>query len=196
LYTDAPVQLYNAAHSRAEQLALLQAARDLVRRPPRRKPGRPAPGRATLRLGWQALHQPADLADLTTEQWFQRVGMPAHAREALWDWLALGIAAEPVTRESAKVFANVLATGFLLGVKHYPAAEAAKVVQAQVVKMPKATFSQTVGMDSLRPPHRTSVPSLVLAGDWTATDWSATVESAVQSAAKAVELLLARPVPR
>jgi uncharacterized protein with NAD-binding domain and iron-sulfur cluster len=51
-------------------------------------------------------------------------------------------------------------------------------------------------MDSLRPPHRTSVPSLVLAGDWTATDWSATVESAVQSAAKAVELLLARPVPR
>ena len=74
--------------------------------------------RATLRLGWQALHQPADLADLTTEQWFERVGMPAHAREALWDWLALGIAAEPVSRESAKVFANVLATGFRMGVKH------------------------------------------------------------------------------
>jgi uncharacterized protein with NAD-binding domain and iron-sulfur cluster len=79
--------------------------------------------------------------------------------------------------------------------RYYPAAEAAKVVQAQVVKMPKVTFSQTVGMDSLRPPQRTSVPSLVLAGDWTATDWSATMESAVQSAAKAVERLLARPVP-
>jgi squalene-associated FAD-dependent desaturase len=323
--------------------------------------------RATLRLGWQALHPPADLADITTEQWFQRVGMPALAREALWDWLAVGIAAEPVSRESAKVFANVLATGFRMGVKHrtpvtigyptvdldtlyitgavkffdehgvdvryravarrieiddgvvtgvvmadgtvvpadavvcavpnsnvggllddlpehaeiysaadklgatpivstnlyldrplgtesafegliggtgvidevfdrqimhgratddgwlyclttsgaydqihktndeivaeqmallrryYPAAAGAKVVEAQVVKMPKATFSQVVGMDSLRPPQRTSVPSLVLAGDWTATDWSATMESAVQSASRAVDLLLKLP---
>ncbi len=321
--------------------------------------------RATLRLGWQALYQPADLADLTTEQWLERVDMPAHAREALWDWLALGIAAEPVTQGSAKVFASVMATGVRMGMKHrtpvtigyptvdldtlfvsgairvfsergvrvryravaqriqicdgavtgvllndgmtvpadavvcavpnsnigglldelpehgeiysaadklgytpivstnlyldrplgtesafegliggtgvidevfdrqimhgrstdrgwlyclttsgayaqihmtgddivteqmallrryYPAAADARVVEAQVVKMPKATFSQVVGMDSLRPPQRTSVPSLVLAGDWTATDWSATMESAVQSASRAVELLLA-----
>lgn len=322
--------------------------------------------RATARLGWQALRQPDDLADLTTEQWFERVGMPAKAREALWDWLALGIAAEPVSRESARVFANVLATGIRLGIKHrvpvtigyptvdlgtlyisgavrlfeergvqvqyrsvarrilisdgavtgvllsdgttipadavvcavpnsavaglldelpehaeiyaaadklghtpivstnlyldrplgtetafegliggtgvidevfdrqimhdrrtdrawlyclttsgayeqihksndeivdeqmallrryYPAAREANVVAAQVVKMPKATFSQVVGTDALRPPQRTSVPSLVLAGDWTATDWSATMESAVQSAARAVDLLLGR----
>jgi phytoene dehydrogenase-like protein len=74
--------------------------------------------RATLRLGWQALHPPADLADLSTAQWFERVGMPQRAREALWDWLALGIAAEPVTRGSAAVFANVMATGFRKGVRH------------------------------------------------------------------------------
>jgi uncharacterized protein with NAD-binding domain and iron-sulfur cluster len=74
--------------------------------------------------------------------------------------------------------------------RYYPAAVAAEVVEAQVVKMPRATFSQVVGMDSLRPPQRTSVPSLVLAGDWTATDWSATMESAAQSAAVAVGLLL------
>lgn len=321
--------------------------------------------RATVLLGWQALRQPADLADLSTEQWFQRVGMPATAREALWDWLALGIAAEPVAIESAKVFANVLATGIRLGIKHrtpvsigyptvdldtlyisgalkvfedngvqvryrtvarrvlisggavtgvlladgsvvpadavicavpnsniggllddlpehaeiysaadklgytpivstnlyldralgtesafegliggtgvidevfdrqimhgrsterawlyclttsgayeqihksndeivaeqlallrryYPAARDAQVLQAQVVKMPKATFSQVVGTDALRPPQHTSVPTLALAGDWTATDWSATMESAVQSAAKAVDLVLA-----
>lgn len=320
--------------------------------------------RATMLLGWQALRQPADLADISTEQWFDRVGMPAPAREALWDWLALGIAAEPVAQESAKVFANVLGTGIRLGIKHrtpvtigyptvdldtlyiqgalrvfqergvdvryravarrvvisdgavtgvlmadgteipadavicavpnsniggllddlpehpeiyaaadklgytpivstnlyldrplgtesafegliggtgvidevfdrqimhgrstetawlyclttsgayeqihksndeivdeqmallrsyYPAARDAKVLEAQVVKMPRATFSQVVGTDALRPPQRTSVPSLVLAGDWTATDWSATMESAVQSAAKAVDLLL------
>lgn len=320
--------------------------------------------RATLRLGWQALRPPDDLADLTTEQWFERVGMPVLAREALWDWLALGIAAEPVSRESAKVFANVMATGIRVGIKHrvpvtigyptvdlgtlfvdgaleaferlgvevryrtvarrvivddgvvtgvqiadgslipadavvcavpnsaiggllddlpdhaeiysaadklghtpivstnlyldrplgtesafegliggtgiidevfdrqimhgrptdrawlyclttsgayeqihktndeivtaqmallrryYPAAHDARIVQAQVVKMPKATFSQVVGTDALRPPQRTSVPTLVLAGDWTATDWSATMESAAQSAARAVDLLL------
>ncbi|MGX1804377.1 hydroxysqualene dehydroxylase HpnE [Nocardia sp. NPDC055321] len=324
---------------------------------------------ATARLGWQCLNQPADLAELTTDQWFRRVGMPATAREALWDWLALGIAAEPVRQESAKVFADVLATGIRLGVKHrravsigypttdldtlfvtgaqrlfertgvqvryravarrilvrdgavtgvllddgetvpadavvcavpnstlgglldelpehdeiyaaadklgftpivstnlyldrplgtegamealiggaevvdqvfdrqrmhgrdtangwlyclttsgayaqihkpshevvdeqmallrryYPAAADAKVLHAQVVPMPRATFSQVVGTDGLRPAQRTSVPTLVLAGDWTRTDWSATMESAAQSAARAVDLLLALPDP-
>ncbi|WP_433757082.1 hydroxysqualene dehydroxylase HpnE [Nocardia sp. CA-135398] len=323
--------------------------------------------RATLRLGCQCLRQPADLADLTTEQWFDRVGMPAPAREALWDWLALGLAAEPVQQESAKILADLMATGIRLGIKHrravtigypttdldtlyitgaqrvfekygvevrhravarriniengavtgvvladgsivpadavvcavpnsniggllddlpehpeiyaaadklgytpivstnlyldrplgteaefealiggtgvidevfdrqlmtgrstdqawlyclttsgayeqihktneqiideqmrllrryYPAAENAKVVQGHVVRMPKATFSQVLGTHGLRPDQRTSVPTLVLAGDWTATDWSATMESAVQSAAKAVDLLLALP---
>ncbi|MFI6045235.1 hydroxysqualene dehydroxylase HpnE [Nocardia sp. NPDC051321] len=325
---------------------------------------------ATLRLGWQCLHQPADLPDLTTEQWFNRVGMPAKAREALWDWLALGVAAEPVQQESAKVLADVMATGIRIGIKHrrpatigypttdldtlyvtgalkvfarhgvkvqhravarrinifdgrvtgvaladgstvpadavvcavpnsnvngllddlpehaeiyaaadklgytpivstnlyldrplgttaefealiggtgvidevfdrqrmtgrktdqawlyclttsgayaqihktneeivaeqlellrryYPAAKAAKVIQGHVVRMPKATFSQVVGTHALRPEQRTSVPTLVLAGDWTATDWSATMESAVQSAARAVDLLLALPSVR
>ncbi|MBF6180208.1 hydroxysqualene dehydroxylase HpnE [Nocardia otitidiscaviarum] len=324
-------------------------------------------GIATARLGWECLHQPADLADLSTAQWFERVGMPATAREALWDWLALGIAAEPVEQESAKVFADVLATGIRLGVRHrravtigypttdldtlfvtgarrvfaeygvdvryravvrrigirdgavtgvlladgsevpadavvcavpnsavaglldelpehdeiysaadklgytpivstnlyldrplgtegefealiggagvidevfdrqrmhgrdtthgwlyclttsgayeqihrphdevvaeqlallrryYPAARHAQVRHAQVVPMPRATFSQVVGTDGMRPEQRTSVPSLVLAGDWTRTDWSATMESAAQSAARAVDLLLALP---
>ncbi|WP_067542289.1 hydroxysqualene dehydroxylase [Nocardia crassostreae] len=327
---------------------------------------------ATVCMGWECLNQPADLADISTEQWFQRVGMPATAREALWDWLALGIAAEPVHQESAKVFADVMATGIRLGVKHrrpatigypsvdldtlfvtgaqevfrrygvrvehravarriliedgavtgvfmadgdvvpadavvcavpnsnigglldqlpehdeiysaadklgytpivstnlyldrplgtksefealiggqgvidevfdrqrmhgrstahgwlyclttsgayeqihkphdavvaeqmallcryYPAAVDAKVLHAQVVPMPRATFSQVVGTAGLRPGQRTSVPTLVLAGDWTSTDWSATMESAAQSAARAVELLLklpAAPIP-
>src|SRR5690606_41576316 len=74
--------------------------------------------RAAGALLRQALNQPHDLADLTTAQWFERIGMPARSREALWDWLALGIAAEPVEIESAKVFADVMATGFRLGAKH------------------------------------------------------------------------------
>ncbi|MEV5652455.1 hydroxysqualene dehydroxylase HpnE [Nocardia sp. NPDC052254] len=326
-----------------------------------------AAARATVRLGRQCLFQPDDLADITTEQWFERIGMPAKAREALWDWLALGIAAEPVQRECAKVFADVLATGIRLGIRdrravtigfptvdldtlyitgaeevfrrhgvevrhravadririadgavvgvdladgtsipadavicavpnsrvhgllddlpehaeiyaaadklgatpivstnlyldrplgtrhameaiiggtgvidevfdrqrmhgrepngtwlyclttsgayeqihkshneildeqmallrrYYPEAEQARIVHGHVVKMPKATFSQSLGTVGLRPPQRTSVPTLMLAGDWTSTDWSATMESAVQSAARAVEALLALP---
>lgn len=326
--------------------------------------------RATARLGREALFQPADLADLTTAQWFQRVGMPAKAREALWDWLALGIAAEPVDRESAKIFADVLATGIRIGLRdrvgvtigyptvdldtlyitgaervfekygvrvrfrtlarrivvtegavtgvvlddgteipadavvcavpntgihgllddlpehaeiyaaadklnvtpivstnlyldrplatksamealiggtgvidevfdrqrmhdrdpggswlyclttsgayeqihksndeiieeqvalirrYYPEAAEANVVHAHVVKMPKATFSQVVGTDGLRPDQRTSVPTLMLAGDWTRTDWSATMESAAQSAERAVAALLAHAAIR
>ncbi|MEU3010425.1 hydroxysqualene dehydroxylase HpnE [Nocardia asteroides] len=323
--------------------------------------------RSTLLLVGQALWQPRDLGDITTEQWFQRVGMPAKAREALWDWLALGIAAEPVDRESAKVFADVLATGVRIGVRdraavtigyptvdldtlyiagalrvferhgvevryravarkivvtdgrasgvqladgslidadavicavpnsniggllddlpehaeiyaaadklgvtpivstnlyldrplrtksamealiggtgvidevfdrqrmhgrtpdgtwlyclttsgayeqihrsndeilaeqmalirrYYPEAADAKLVAGHVVKMPKATFSQVLGTDHLRPGQRTSVPNLMLAGDWTRTDWSATMESAVQSAERAVAALLDQP---
>ena len=61
--------------------------------------------------------------------------------------------------------------------------------------LPKATFPQVVGTEGLRPDQRTSVPSLVLAGDWTRTDWSATMESAAQSAARAVALLLELPAP-
>lgn len=325
---------------------------------------------ATTRLVGEALFQPADLPELSTDQWFRRVGMPARSRKAVWDWLALGIAAEPVDRGAAKVFADVLATGIRLGLRHrravtigypttdldtlyisgalaaferfgvevryraiarrivvednavravqlsdgsevpadavvcavpnsnidgllddlpehaeiyaaadklhytpivstnlyldrplgteaameaviggggiidevfdrqrmhgrdpagawlyclttsgayeqihrsneqivaeqmellrryYPAAAEANVVAAQVVKMPKATFSQVVGTDGLRPDQRTSVPSLVLAGDWTRTDWSATMESAAQSAARAVALLLELPASR
>jgi monoamine oxidase len=77
--------------------------------------------------------------------------------------------------------------------RYYPAAKEANVVCGQVVRMPKATFSQVLGTHGLRPPQKTSVPSVVLAGDWTDTDWSATMESAAQSAAKAVDLLLALP---
>ncbi|WP_280461114.1 FAD-dependent oxidoreductase [Nocardia carnea] len=75
--------------------------------------------------------------------------------------------------------------------RYYPEANAAKPVHAQVVNMPKATFSQVVGTAGLRPDLRTSVPNLMLAGDWTRTDWSATMESAAQSAERAVQALLA-----
>lgn len=40
-------------------------------------------------------------------------------------------------------------------------------------------------------PLRTSVRGFAIAGDWTRTDWTTTMEGACQSAARAVEAVLA-----
>jgi uncharacterized protein with NAD-binding domain and iron-sulfur cluster len=49
------------------------------------------------------------------------------------------------------------------------------------------------GVEAVRPPARTAVPNLFLAGDWTATGWPSTMEGAVRSgrlaAAAAAETL-------
>ena len=44
-----------------------------------------------------------------------------------------------------------------------------------------ATFRAVPGVAALRPSAETSVPGLVLAGNWTATGWPATLEGAVLS---------------
>ncbi len=56
----------------------------------------------------------------------------------------------------------------------------------------RAVFSVTPGVESLRPPQRTPVENLQLAGDWTQTGWPATMEGAVRSGYLAAENLLAR----
>ena len=71
----------------------------------------------------------------------------------------------------------------------YPAARDAEVLDVTVVPWPKATFSSRVGMSTIRPGNRTSLPNLALAGDWTHNDWPTTMEGAAQSAAHAVDLI-------
>jgi zeta-carotene desaturase len=78
----------------------------------------------------------------------------------------------------------------------FPAARQARLVKAHVVKEVRATFSARPGMDALRPPARTAIPNLFLAGDWTRTGWPATMEGAVRSgylAAEAVAEAAGRP---
>ena len=77
-----------------------------------------------------------------------------------------------------------------------PAARAAQLVKATVIKEASATFSPSPGVDRWRPAQQTNTPSLFLAGDWTATGWPATMEGAVRSGYLAAEALLrslARP---
>jgi len=77
-----------------------------------------------------------------------------------------------------------------------PDAREANLVKATVIKEAAATFSPQPGVDRWRPTHQTSVERLFLAGDWTATGWPATMESAVRSgylAAEAVTRVAGEP---
>jgi squalene-associated FAD-dependent desaturase len=72
-----------------------------------------------------------------------------------------------------------------------PAAREAKLLKATVIKETAATFSPQPGCDRWRPPQVTGLKNLLLAGDWTATGWPATMEGAVRSGYLAAEAILA-----
>jgi squalene-associated FAD-dependent desaturase len=72
-----------------------------------------------------------------------------------------------------------------------PEARNAKLLKSTVVKETSATFSPEPGSERLRPTQRSPLPSLYLAGDWTATGWPATMEGAVRSGYLAAEAILA-----
>ena len=60
---------------------------------------------------------------------------------------------------------------------------------SRVITEKRATFSCTPGL--LRPGNETPLPGLVLAGDYTASDYPATLETAVQSGVAAATLIRA-----
>ncbi len=72
----------------------------------------------------------------------------------------------------------------------WPAAAGAKLLHARVVTEHAAVFSARPGLDRLRPGQQTSIPGVLLAGDWTATLWPSTMESAVRSGYLAAEAIL------
>ena len=74
--------------------------------------------------------------------------------------------------------------------RYYPKARDAQVIHSHIVRMPHSTFAQRPGTSGVRPEQKTSVTGLALAGDWTNTEWTTTMEGACQSAARAVEALL------
>jgi squalene-associated FAD-dependent desaturase len=72
----------------------------------------------------------------------------------------------------------------------WPASSEAKLERSWVVTEHGATFAVRPGIDALRPPQRTPVEGLFLAGDWTSTGWPATMEGAVRSGYLAAEGVL------
>lgn len=73
----------------------------------------------------------------------------------------------------------------------FPAARGARLIRWQVITERDAVFSVRPGLDERRPPQQTSLPGLLLAGDWTRTGWPATMEGAVRSGYLAAEAALA-----
>ncbi len=65
--------------------------------------------------------------------------------------------------------------------KLLPSAREAGLKRTLVVRHPQATFIPQPEADQLRPPSKTPIRGLYLAGDWTATGWPSTIEGAVRS---------------
>jgi squalene-associated FAD-dependent desaturase len=99
---------------------------------------------------------------------------------------ALGVATE---RERRDLLAEV--RGDLAAL--WPEAGVAAVLHQQVVTHPAAVFSVRPASARCRPVQQTAVSNLILAGDWTATGWPATMEGAVRSGYLAVESLCRQP---
>lgn len=72
----------------------------------------------------------------------------------------------------------------------WPKVSESRLLHSRVITERAALFSVQPGIESLRPTQQTRLENLALAGDWTATDWPATMESAVRSGYRAVQALL------
>lgn len=91
--------------------------------------------------------------------------------------LVLSGAHEHVSRSKEELLAIALRE---LG-EMLPAVRKVKLLHSLVIKERYATFSPSPEAEPLRPPARTPIRGLFLAGDWTATGLPATIEGAVQS---------------
>jgi zeta-carotene desaturase len=73
----------------------------------------------------------------------------------------------------------------------FPEAGAAKLEKAALVKEMRATFGVPPGIDKARPDAQSPWTNCFLAGDWTATGWPSTMESAARSGHLAAEAVCA-----
>jgi zeta-carotene desaturase len=73
----------------------------------------------------------------------------------------------------------------------FPLVKEAKLEKAALVKEVRATFGVPPGIDAARPTATSPWPNCFLAGDWTATGWPSTMESAARSGHLAAEAVCA-----
>lgn len=71
----------------------------------------------------------------------------------------------------------------------FPKVRSAKLVKSALIKEMRATSNVPPGVDFTPPDAVSPWPNCFLAGDWTATDWASTMESAARSGYLAAEAL-------
>jgi zeta-carotene desaturase len=71
----------------------------------------------------------------------------------------------------------------------FPTVREAKLEKAALIKEVRATFGVPPGIDGIRPPTAAPWPNCILAGDWIATGWPSTMESAARSGHLAADAL-------
>ncbi|TWU59480.1 15-cis-phytoene desaturase [Rubripirellula tenax] len=74
----------------------------------------------------------------------------------------------------------------------FDGARSAVLIASRVVTDPRSVFSVRPEVEKARPPARTALPWLHLAGDWTSTGWPATMEGAVISGILAASNVMQR----
>ena len=132
---------------------------------------------------------------VTVNLWFERpffdepfIGLPGRAMQWVFDKRAVfggrashlsmvSSGASPLVRQTNDV---LVATAYEELLEAFPTAREVKLLQASVVREPRATFSLAPG----QPPRArtgTPIPGFYLAGDWIDTGLPATIESAVRS---------------
>jgi squalene-associated FAD-dependent desaturase len=132
---------------------------------------------------------------VTVNMWFDRpildeafIGLPGRTMQWVFDRrLVVGDGASHLTLVSSgadevvgRSNAGLIDLALRELTSAIPAAAAAQVVNATVVREPRATFSLAPGQPP-RPSTTTAVSGLLLAGDWVDTGLPATIEGAVRS---------------
>jgi hypothetical protein len=141
---------------------------------------------------------------VTVNLWFDRavmdepfIGLPGRAMQWVFDRrLVLGGEASHLSLVSSGALSSVGLTNMALVAQAHaeildamPEARRARLMNATVVREPRATFSLAPGQPA-RPATETAVRGLALAGDWIDTGLPATIESAVRSGHKAANAAL------
>ena len=143
----------------------------------------------------KVMHEPfLTLLDSTTQWVFNKTQLNGDAQlnggsiEAQGQYLQLVISASYSLVPRSRQEIIELCINELRGV--LPAIRDAKLVKGTVVKETSATFSPAPGSDQWRPPQKSPLTGLFLAGDWTSTGWPSTMEGAVRSGYLAAEAIL------
>ena len=119
--------------------------------------------------------------------WMFNKGRIQPWRKAKGSYLELVVSASRTFAALSREEAVARAVGELG--EFFPAVRTARVEKAAFVKEMRATFGVPPGIDASRPTCASPWPNCFLAGDWTATGWPSTMESAARSGHLAAEAL-------